>query len=307
VGLEPTLGGAEGNSPCINPSVGRRPQGRRPLVSGGVLYIVGTPIGNLGDITVRALEVLRTVPAIAAEDTRVTRRLLSHFEIPTPRHFVSYREDNRERGAEKVLGLLREGLSVALVTDAGMPCVSDPGDFLVARCHQEGIPVTAVPGASAFLAAVAVAGIGSSRLAFEGFLSRRGSHRRARLAELARETRTMVFFEAPSRVAQTLQELSSTLGADRRACVAREITKKFEEIVPGTLGWLVDWSLAKEMRGEFVIVVEGGVAEAASCEDAATLLREAIQGGMSRSEAARAVAQKLGLQRRDVYALGDGD
>jgi 16S rRNA (cytidine1402-2'-O)-methyltransferase len=264
--------------------------------------VVGTPIGNLEDITLRALRVLREVDVIAAEDTRETRKLLSRYDITTPR-LVSYREENREQAATHVIGLLENGQSVALVTDAGMPCVSDPGSFLVERCHERGIVVTPVPGPSSFLAAAAVSGLDTTRLAFEGFLSRRGSHRRARLAELARESRAMVFFEAPSRVADTLAELATALGGTRRACIGRELTKKFEEIRRGTLDELRDWAQSKEMRGEFTVVVEGGTQQTEACVAPHDLLRAALGRGLSKREAAREVAERCGVPSRELYEL----
>ena len=280
----------------------------------GCLYVVGTPLGNLQDLSPRALDVLRRVTVLAAEDTRVARHLLGCFDIDPPQHLISYREQNRAEAAARIVELLQAGATAALVTDAGMPCVSDPGDVLVAACHEAGLTVCPVPGPSAVLAALAASGIAGPRFCFEGFLSRRGSHRRAHLAGLAHEPRTMIFFEAPSRVADTLSELAEAFGPGRMACVARELTKRFEEVRRAPLSELLTWSASKEMRGEMVIVVAGldpdappppGAlgATAASQVAPAALLAELIAQGMSRKDAAREASQRLGLARRDLYRM----
>lgn len=271
------------------------------------LWVVGTPIGNLGDMTPRGIEVLRGVHAIAAEDTRRARQLLSHFGVPTPR-LISYREENRDKAADEVLAVLTGGHSVALVTDAGMPVVSDPGDLLVDRCHAAGIRVSPVPGASAVLAALACSGLPSRRFTFEGFLSRRASHRREHLDELTSERRTMIFLEAPNRVSETLAALAEAFGSSRRACLARELTKKFEEIRRGTLDELVAWSHAHEMRGEFTIVVEGATeakATLAAPKDDALRAEVATRmaAGLTRRQAAKEIATRYGLDSRSVYDL----
>ena len=259
-------------------------------------------------MTPRGIEILRGVHAIAAEDTRHTRQLLSHFGIPTPPRFISYREENRERAADEVLGVLAEGHSVALVTDAGMPVVSDPGDVLVDRCHAAGIRVSCAPGASAVLSALACSGLPARRFTFEGFLSRRASHRKTHLDELKTERRTMIFLEAPSRVDETLAALRDALGGSRRACAARELTKKFEEIRRGTLAELADWSASHEMRGEFTIVVEGAaesttVAEAPSNEALAAEVAARMADGLTRRQASKEVAARYGLDSRAVYEM----
>lgn len=268
----------------------------------GRLFVVATPIGNLQDVTLRALEVLRGVDVLAAEDAGHTRKLFSHFDIPMPRHVVSYREENRERSAAHILDFLREGLSVALVTDAGTPAISDPGDYLVDRCHAEGVPVVPIPGASASLAALAASGLPSGRFAFEGFLPRKGQDRKRRLQELSREPRTMIIYEAPNRVADTLRDLAEAFGPGRRACVARELTKKFEEIRRDHLHGLSSWAGAAEPRGEFVFIVEGAPPEPPpSAEDADALMAEALARGATRRAAAKEVAERLGLSARDLY------
>ena len=272
------------------------------------LWIVGTPIGNLGDMTPRGIEVMRGVHAIAAEDTRRARQLLSHFGVPTPPRLISYREENRERAADEVLAELAEGRSVALVTDAGMPAVSDPGDLLVDRCHTAGFRVSPVPGPSAVLAALACSGLPGRRFTFEGFLSRRASHRREHLHELATERRTMIFLEAPNRVTETLGALAEFLGGHRRACVARELTKKFEEIRRGTLDELVSWSLEREMRGEFTIVVEGTSdtpppVSPPSDDELRAQVTARMATGLTRRQAAKEIAAQYGLDSRAVYDL----
>lgn len=270
--------------------------------------MVGTPIGNLADMAPRAVDVLRSVYGLAAEDTRYARRLLAHFGIPRPPRLISYREENRERAAEQVLNVLRDGHDAALVTDAGMPAVSDPGEFLVARCHDEGIRVSPIPGPSAVVAALACSGLPSRRWTFEGFLSRRASHRRTHLQELAREPRTMVILEAPGRVAQTLSDLCGVLGTERSCCVARELTKKFEEVRRGTLSELLEWSRDKQMRGELTIVVEGCVVEEprekAPDDDTLSASVASLMGqGMTRRQAAKEVAARYGLDARELYQM----
>jgi 16S rRNA (cytidine1402-2'-O)-methyltransferase len=281
----------------------------------GCLYLVGTPLGNLGDLSPRALDVLGRVPVLAAEDTRTARHLLGCYDLPTPARLLSYREQNREAATRTLLELLHQGHDVALVTDAGMPCVSDPGDVLVAACHEAGLAVIPVPGPSAVLAALASSGISGPRFCFEGFLSRRAAHRKQHLESLAAETRTMIFFEAPSRVADTLHELAEVLGPQRAACVARELTKKFEEIRRGSLGELCAWASSTPPRGEFVFVVAGleaGTSPHRAAPSSATnglnspaeLLASLMAQGMSRRDAAREVAGRLGLPRKVVYGLG---
>jgi len=223
----------------------------------GTLYLVAVPIGNLGDLTRRALEVLGSVSLVASEDVQATRRLLSSQGLRA--RVVSYREAGREAAALELLRVLDQGDSVALVCEAGTPGVSDPGRDLVERCHEEGIPVSPIPGASALTAALSVCGLPARRFAFEGFLPRSGAERRQLLQDLAREPRTMVFFEAPHRLAAALSDLLGALG-DRRAFLGRELTKRFEECLSGTLGQLGERFVQQEPRGECVLVVEGAPA-----------------------------------------------
>ena len=263
------------------------------------LWLVGTPIGNLEDVTERARRVLAEVDVIACEDTRRTRALLSHLGIPSPR-LVSFFEGNEERRVPELLEALREGRSVALVTDAGMPAVSDPGFRLVAACAGEGIEVDAVPGPSAAVTALALSGLPTDRFAFEGFLPRRPGERRRRLEGLAAETRTVVLFESPRRLPSLLREAARALG-DRRAAVARELTKAHQEVARGTLSELAE-RFSEPPRGEVVVVVEGAApAGATDLGELAERVRRLTEGGASRKDAAARIAAEAGVSRRALY------
>ena len=288
---------------------------------GGRLFVVATPIGNLGDVTLRAIETLRAVPLIAAEDTRVSRRLLDRHGIET--RLVSFHARNAGRRLPELLGHLRGGADLALVTDAGTPGVSDPGDELVRAWAGEGGTVVPIPGASAVLAAVAASGIAGPRWTFEGFLPRSGRERRERLARIAADERGCVVYEAPGRVPGTLADLAAACGADRAGAVCRELTKLHEEIVRGTLESLAEraGSGALTLRGEFARVVgerrgrggsgssgssatatPGGAASDAPDEAAARADVERLVGdGVARGEAARRVAAATGIPRRRLY------
>jgi 16S rRNA (cytidine1402-2'-O)-methyltransferase len=279
---------------------------------GGTLYVVATPIGNLGDVTLRALEVLRAVPLIAAEDTRISRRLLARYEIGTRTTSFHARSD-AARLAE-LLHHLRGGADLALVTDAGTPVISDPGADLVAAWAGEGGTVVPIPGASAVLAAVAASAIAGPRWGFEGFLPRSGRERRERLTRIAGDDRATVLFEAPTRLAATLRDLAAMCGADRPAEVCRELTKLHEQIARGTLESLgaevADGSIPA--RGEVVVVVAGQtgvravvVEDRPSLEAARARVATLIQGGSSRSDAARRIAVETGLSRRELYRADD--
>ncbi len=286
---------------------------------GGTLYVVATPIGNLGDVTYRALEVLRSVPLIAAEDTRVTRRLLARYDIPT--RTTSYHAQSGPSRERELLAHLGGGADLALVTDAGTPIVSDPGEGLVAAWSGVGGVVIAVPGASAVLAAVASSGVAGPRWSFEGFLPRSGRDRRDRMAGIAADERGSVVFEAPGRTAATLRDLAAACGSDRRGAVCRELTKLHEVVVRGSLGDLA--ALAADgtipARGEVVIVVgwsptatstdDGGPAAAGSGDarqaviaTARAAVQRLVDGGMARGEAARTVSAETGVPRRQLYA-----
>ena len=284
-------------------------------MAGGTLYVVATPIGNLGDVTLRALEVLRAVPLIAAEDTRVTRRLLERYEITTKT--VSYHAQSGPARERELLAHLAAGDDLALVTDAGTPVVSDPGESLVTAWAADGGSVVPIPGASSVLAALAGSGVAGPRWAFEGFLPRSGRERRERLAAIAADERGAVLFEGPNRVAATLRDLAIACGADRRAAVCRELTKLHEQIVRGPLAELA--ALAADgtipPRGEVVIVVGWGRGEAETAGDASARERAVadargkvealVAAGVARGDAARRVAKETGLPRRALYGADD--
>ena len=218
----------------------------------GVLYVVSTPIGNLEDITIRALRVLKEVRIVAAEDTRHTQKLLSHYHIHTT--LTSYHDFNKEHKTPLLLQRLREGQDIALVSDAGTPVISDPGYFLITRCVLSGIKVVPLPGASAVLAALSVSGLPSDTFLFEGFLPRRSVARLKRLAALKTEGHTLIIFESPNRVGKTLADIKTVMGA-RRAVLARELTKKFEEIIRGTLDDLIHCTETRNLKGEMTLLV----------------------------------------------------
>ena len=268
----------------------------------GKLYIVGTPIGNLGDFSPRAVETLNDCDFIAAEDTRVTLKLLNHFEIKKP--MISYFEHNRREKGEIIADRILAGETCALVTDAGMPAVSDPGEDLVALCAEKGIDVKAVPGPSAFVAAAALSGLPVGRFTFEGFLSVNKQSRREHLLSVRHEKRTMIFYEAPHKLSATLKDLFETLG-DRRIAIVREITKIHEEAIRTTLKEASEKYSETPLKGEIVLVIEGESEDKAEAtlEDAVTLAREYIKEGLSASFAAKKAAAETGLKKGDIYNL----
>ncbi len=268
----------------------------RPLAAG--LYLVATPIGNLADVTLRALETLAAADLIACEDTRVTKKLLGRYAITTA--LTPYHDHNAAAARPKILARLRDGAAVALVSDAGTPLVSDPGYRLVRAAHDEGITVTAVPGPSAVLTALAVAGLPTDRFFFEGFLPAKDAARRARIAELARLPATLVLFESGPRVGDALAALADGLG-DRAAAVCRELTKLHEEVRRNGLAALArDYAAGRETRGEFVLVVAPPAAAAATPEDVDALLRQAL-ATQTLKDAVGAVAAATGEPRGAVY------
>ncbi len=278
------------------------------MTDGGKLYVVGTPIGNLSDFSPRGIETLEEADYIAAEDTRVTLRLLTHFGIKKP--LLSYYKPHEAEKSEKILRLLSEGSSVALVSDAGMPCISDPGVYLVQRCYERGIPVESVPCCNAAITAVAISGIDTSRFAFEGFLPVNKKERQERLSDIAALPHTLIYYEAPHKLRQTLSDLCWALGGGRNAALCRELTKLHEEVIRGTLEELCALYEQTEPRGEYVIVIEGAAAKEAetmTLEQAAQLARSYAQGGDKLSEACRKAAQAAGVSRRELYRmLSDG-
>lgn len=269
----------------------------------GTLYLVGTPIGNLEDITQRAIRVLREAAVIAAEDTRQSRKLLSHFDIHTP--LVSYHEHNQRSAGEMLLSRLQAGEDVALVTDAGMPAISDPGEELVRMAVEAGIAVVAVPGPTALVTGLVVSGLPAGRFAFEGFLPTKKKERRSALQRLQGEERTWILYEAPHRLMETLADLQESLG-ERPMAAARELTKLYEEVVRGTPSHLLAHFTKHPPRGEFVLVIAGAPPVAVAPADATpqTLLAAVAdleQQGLDRKSAMKEVAVRLGLSRRDVY------
>jgi 16S rRNA (cytidine1402-2'-O)-methyltransferase len=266
------------------------------------LILVATPIGNLGDCSPRAAAVLRDADVVACEDTRRTRALLSHLGIPAGRRLRAVHGHNEAAAARRVVADVRAGRTVAYVSEAGTPGISDPGARLVRAVVAAGLPVSVVPGPSALIGAVAVSGFDCRRFAFEGFLPRRGRARRARIEALAAEERPFVCFEAPDRVAATLAELATACGADRPAVVVRELTKLHEEVRRGTLGELAATG-PPEPRGEHVIVVDAAPPPPVDAEAVHAALVEALTAGMSRRDAAAHVATTLGVPRRAAYEM----
>lgn len=268
----------------------------------GVLYVVATPIGNPDDLTPRAARVLAGVDLIACEDTRRTGRLLAARAIRTP--MTSYFEHNERRRTPDLVERLRRGETVALVTDAGTPGISDPGYRLVRAAHDAGVRVAAVPGPSAALAALSVAGLPTDRFTFEGFLPPREAARRTLLHELRRERRTMIFFEAARRLADTLDALCAAFGDEREAAVARELTKTHEEVARGTLGQLAARFRARDALGEVTIVVAGAPQDhaAAAQPPTAVSVEALVDAGLTLKQAAKVVARMTGASARDVYA-----
>ena len=274
---------------------------------GSCLYLVGTPIGNLEDMTVRALRILKEVDVIAAEDTRNTKKLCNYFEIQTP--LVSYHEHNLEQGGEKLLGYLREGKSVALVSDAGLPCISDPGADIVVKAIEEDFAVVPVPGANAALTALIASGIIPQPFYFFGFLNRQKKERRLQLEKLAKREETMIFYEAPHRLKETLKDLELVLG-DRKIVLARELTKKFEEFLRGSISEALDWVNENEIRGEFCVILEGNINGEMEEEEAAYWTSLSIvehiehlieEKQLNSKDAIKEVAKLRGLPKRDVY------
>ena len=268
----------------------------------GTLYLVPTPIGNLGDISRRMAEVLENVDFIAAEDTRVTLKLLNHLGLKKP--LISYYRHNTDEAGQKILDRLLVGESCALCTDAGTPAVSDPGEDLVALCAQHGVEVTALPGPCALIVALSVSGLPTGRFTFEGFLPMNRKNRRAQLESLQNETRTMLFYEAPHKLTVTLSDLRDVFGPQRRISLCRELTKLHEEVLRTTLGEAAERYKTEEPRGEFVLVVEGAAPakEEATLEDGLDRMEALLAEGLSRKYAVTQAAKELGLSRNELYA-----
>ena len=273
----------------------------------GKLYLCATPIGNLEDITYRVLRTLKEVDLIAAEDTRNSIKLLNHFEIKTP--MTSYHEFNKIDKAYTLVDKLREGKNIALITDAGTPGISDPGEDLVRICYEEGIEVTSLPGPAACITALTMSGLATRRFAFEAFLPRDKKERAQILGQLANETRTMIIYEAPHRLVRTLEELQGVLGSDRRLTVCKELTKRDEQKMQTTFGDALRYYAENEPRGEYVLVIEGKSFEKIAEEEKKSwesmTLEEHMQvyesQGVDHKEAMKLVAKDRGISKRDVY------
>ena len=273
----------------------------------GILYLVATPIGNLGDFSPRAVETLAAADFIAAEDTRVSLKLLNHFKVKKP--LVSYHEHNHVTAGQSILARLLAGESCALVTDAGTPAISDPGEDLVRLCGENGVTVQAVPGCCAAVNALAVSGLPTGRFTFEGFLSVNKKTRREHLASLKAETRTMIFHEAPHKLRATLTDFCETFGPDRRLALCRELTKLHEETRRCTLGEAAAWYTDITPRGEYVLVIAGAPEPenaAVSLEDAAAQVLALQRQGVRLKDAAKEVAAHTGLSRNDLYTAALG-
>ena len=268
----------------------------------GRLYVVGTPIGNLGDFSPRGIETLENADYIAAEDTRVTLKLLTHFGIKKP--LLSCFAPKEQEKSEKILSLLSEGNSIALVSDAGMPCISDPGGLLVKKCRERGIPVEVIPGCNAAVAAVAVSGLEIDRWVFEGFLPVPKKERSERLETVKDLPHALVFYEAPHKIKQTLCDLAQSLGEERPAAICRELTKIHEEVITGTLGELTHIYDEEQPRGEFVLVISGAEKEQAefTLEQAIELAKGILDGGEKLSDACRQAAKATGIPKREIYS-----
>jgi len=272
----------------------------------GKLYLCATPIGNLEDITLRVLTTLKDVDLIAAEDTRHSIKLLNHFQIKTP--MTSYHEYNKVEKARMLVEKMKEGRNVALVTDAGTPGISDPGEELVRQCHAAGIAVTSLPGPAACITALTVSGLGTRRFCFEAFLPADKKERFRILEELKRETRTIIIYEAPHHLVKTLKELKEALG-DRKISICRELTKRYEEVFPTTISGALERFLLEEPKGEFVFVLEGRTAEEMKREEQQEWenipieehMERYMAAGMDKKQAMKEVARDRGISKRDVY------
>lgn len=268
----------------------------------GKLYVVGTPIGNLGDFSPRAQKVCAEVDFIAAEDTRVTVKLLNHFNIKNT--LVSYHEHNRHQRGREILARLLAGESCALVSDAGMPAISDPGEDLVRLCREAEIPVEVVPGPTAFASAVAISGLATGRFTFEGFLSVNKRSRRQHLEQIKNEPRTMIFYEAPHKLPATLRDLYATLG-ERDIVICRELTKIHEEVLTIPLSVAVEKYENEKPLGEIVLIIQGNTEEPDdeqyTLEDAVEIAQQLVDSGMKTSEAAKGASNKTGIKKGDIY------
>lgn len=264
-----------------------------------ILYIVSTPIGNLEDITLRALRTLKEADVVAAEDTRHTLKLLTHYGIKKP--LISYWGEKEKVKAEEVIRRLQSGQSVALVTDAGTPGISDPGTVLIRRAVGEGFDVVSIPGPSSVISALSVSGLPTEEFTFVGFLPQKSAQRRKRLEELSLEPRTMVFFEAPHRIVETLIDMEAAFGRDRKGALVKELTKMHEEVLRGALGDILDRLKDAKIAGEYIIVVRGREKAVPSFDEALFEVKSLMKAGMGRKEAAGRVAAEYGLSKKELY------
>lgn len=269
----------------------------------GTLYVIGTPIGNLDDITLRQLDTLKSVDFICAEDTRVTLKLLTRFEIK--KQLISYHDHSTRAVAEGIISRLLDGENGGVVTDAGMPCISDPGEKLVRMCYENNIDVKVVPGPSAAISALAISGLNTSRFTFEGFLSVTKKQRYEHLESLRNETRTMIFYEAPHKLIYTLKDMLEYFG-DRKISLCRELTKIYEEVVRLTLSEAIDYYTERNPKGEFVLVVDGKNSSddenKMTFENALDRVAELVSSGMKTSEACKTAAKEGGLKKSELYS-----
>ena len=268
----------------------------------GILYVVGTPIGNLGDMTYRAVETLEKVDFICAEDTRVSSKLLNYFEIKTP--LVSYHEHNAAQVGEGICDRIAAGENAAIVTDAGMPCISDPGELLVKMCAERGIKVEVVPGPSAVISGLAISGLNTKNFQFEGFLSVTKKQRSEHLASVAKSTHTLIFYEAPHKLLNTLEDMLKFFG-DRKISLCRELTKMHEEVIRTTLSQAVQMYKQVKPKGEFVLVIEGAneseLSKAETIEDALAQVRVLVDKGMRGADACKEIAKATGFSKGELY------
>lgn len=272
-------------------------------VAAGTLYLVATPIGNLADISERAIKILSEVDFVAAEDTRNSMRLLSHFGIRKP--MISYFEHNKNSRGEEIVARISDGEACALVTDAGMPGISDPGEDIVRLCVERGIPVTLVPGACAAVTALVLSGLPTGKFVFEGFLPQKSGERDRRISELVPETRTIILYEAPHRLKSTLNALKNGFGGDRRLALCRELTKLNEEIFRATLSEAAEYCENNDPRGEYVLIIAGSDrqknGQSPAPSDPVAEVNVLIASGISKNEAIKQVAKRLGVPKNSVY------
>lgn len=277
------------------------PEREKNKTESGVLYLVATPIGNLADLSERAIKVLSEVDVVAAEDTRNSSKLLSYLGIK--KNMISYFEHNKRERGEEIVSLLKDGKAVALITDAGTPAISDPGEDLVVLCANENIKITSVPGCCAAVNALALSALPTGRFVFEGFLPMNKADRRERLAEISKEKRTLILYEAPHKLKNTLKDLRDSFGEERRITLCREMTKLNEEVFRSTVGGAVMHYEEAEPRGEYVLILEGAK-EASSDEDTRTVkerLVDYINSGVDKKEAVKLVAKEMGIPKNTVY------